>query len=240
MDDHFLVYTWRHTAHTQEGLKMRHFRSGLSVRLVAAAVTIILMGSLSISAQRRSPIPSPPPKSPSSEASNNNVNVRSADQAQLDMSILMSRRTLSSDLERERNRLAAQLNRDLEQLERLNTESIAPLSSSTTLDYKKVAQASNEVKTRATRIKFYSPIALIDRTGQKIRFDFDDNQIGSMLSQLSRAITKFVGNPVFRVSAPNDGELRSAAAHELEGIIKLSDAITKTSKKLNKTLAARN
>jgi len=59
-----------------------------------------------------------------------------------------------------------------------------------------------------------------------------------MLSQLSRAITKFVGNQVFQVSAPNDGELRSQAAHELEGIIRLSDTIAKTARKLGKSVLA--
>ena len=218
---------------------MRHFQSILSARLVLVllAVTLALMGSVSASAQRRNPIPTPPVK-PQDTPSNTNVNLRSADQAQMEMSVLMSSRNSSTDLERERNRLAAQLSRDLEQLERLNTEIIVPLSSKT-LDYKEVAEAASDVKARATRIKFNSPITLIDRTGEKIRYDFDESRIGEMLTQLSRAITKFVDNPVFRVSAPNDAELRSAAAHELEGIIKLSDSITKTAKKLGKTTVDR-
>jgi len=194
---------------------------------------------MSISAQKRKSMPSPPPSQPSPDTpSTPNTNPRSFEQAQLEMSILMSRRSVVTDLERERNRLAAELVRDLEQLQRLNTESIAPLSSSKTLDYKEVALACNEVKSRANRIKFYSPISLIDRTGEKIRYDFDDSQIGPMLSQLSRSITRFVENQVFRVSAPNDGELRSQAAHELEGIIKLSDIAAKSAKKLGKTLVA--
>jgi hypothetical protein len=233
----FLVYTGRQKAHTQGGPKMRRFQSSLSVRLVVVltVVSLTFMGSQSICAQKRKPIPTPPVKPPEA---NTNVNLRSADQAQMEMSLLMSSRNVSTDLERERNRLAAELTRDLEELGRQNTESIAPLSSSKPLDYKEVVQACSDVKARATRIKFYSPITLIDRTGEKIRYDFDDSQIGRMLALLSRDITKFVGNPVFRVSAPNDGELRSVAAHELEGIIKLSDAIAKTAKKSSKTLVA--
>jgi len=214
---------------------MRHFQSQVSVRIIVgfAAVALTLMFSLSISAQRRKPIPSTSPK-PTADTGN----LRSADQAQMEMSILMSSRSLNANLERERNKLAAQFTNDLEQLERLNTEGVVPLLSSKTPDYKDIAQMSAEVKARATRIKFYSPITLIDRTGQKIRYDFDDKQIGAMLSELSKGITKFVGNPVFRVSAPNDGDLRSQAAHELDGIIKLSDIITKTARKLSRALVA--
>jgi hypothetical protein len=155
------------------------------------------------------------------------------------MSILMSRRTVMGDLEKERNRRAAQLTSDLELLERVNKESLAPLLSATTLDFKEVAQVSSDVKARAIRIKFYSPIILVDRTGEKIRYESNENQITPRLAQLSQAITKFVNNPVFRVSAPNDGELRSVAAHELDGIIKLSDTINKLAKKLSKSLVAR-
>jgi hypothetical protein len=220
---------------------MRRLNLKLSARIafVLAGIGLTLMCSIAINAQKRKPIPSPPANPSPDVPSTSNVNPRSFEQAQLEMSILMSRRTVVSDLERERNRLAAQLVRDLAQLERLNTEIIAPLLSSKPLDYKEVAQACNEIKTRANRIKFYSPISLIDRTGEKIRYDFDDSQLAPMLFQLSRSITKLVGNQIFRVSAPNDGELRSQAAHELEGIIKLSDIIAKTAKKLGKTLVAR-
>ena len=220
---------------------MRRLNLKLSagIGVVLAAIGLTLMCSISISAQKRKPFPSPPPSQPSPDTpSTPNTNPRSFEQAQLEMSILMSRRTVTTDLERERNRLAAQLIRDLEQLEHLNTGSLVPLSSSKTLDYKEVAQACNDVKSRANRIKFNSPISLIDRTGEKVRYEFDDSQIGSMLSQLSRSITKFVGNEVFRVSSPNDGELRSQAAHDLEGIIKLSDMLAKAAKKMSKGLVA--
>jgi hypothetical protein len=220
---------------------MRHFQSSLSVRIVVVliALTMTMLGSSSISAQRRRPVPSNPPKAPSTDTPSNDVNLRTAEQAQTEMSILMSRRTVMGDLEKERNRRAAQLTSDLELLERVNKESLAPLLSATTLDFKEVAQVSSDVKARAIRIKFYSPIILVDRTGEKIRYESNENQITPRLAQLSQAITKFVNNPVFRVSAPNDGELRSVAAHELDGIIKLSDTINKLAKKLSKSLVAR-
>jgi hypothetical protein len=144
------------------------------------------------------------------------------------------------ELERERRRLAAQLARDLERLEQINTDRIVPLAAATTLDYKNLAHASAEIKTRANSIKFNSPFVLVDRTGEKIRYDLDTGQLSTMLPQLSRIVTKLLSNPVFRISAPNDAELRSIAAHDLEDIIKLSDAINKIAKRLGKTLVASN
>ena len=214
-------------------------RFKLHALFALVALLLILVVPESFNAQRRKPIPTPPTKPPAPDTSSNTPpNLRSTSQASLEMDVLMSRRTLIGELERERRRSAAQLARDLEQLEQINASKIVPLASATTLDYKNLAQASAEIKTRANRIKFNSPFVLVDRTGEKIRYDLDPGQLSTMLPQLSRAVTKFVSNPVFRISAPNDAELRSTAAHDLEDVIKLSDAINKIAKRLGKTLVA--
>jgi len=208
------------------------------------ALLLILLEPAALSAQKKRPLPTPPvetsgPDSASNPTSTSTYNPRSPEQAAMEMGMLLSRRSLVTDLERQRRRAAAQLAEDLERLEQINTTRIVPLSSAASLDYKDLAQASAEVRTRATRIKYYSPLGLVDRTGEKIRHEADTSQLATMLTQLSRAVERFVGNPVFRVSAPNDKELRSAAAHELENIIKLSDTINKIAKRLSKTLVAR-
>jgi len=108
---------------------MRRLKLKLSARIgvTLVAIGLALMCPLSSSAQKRKPVPSQPPGQPVKDTpANTGGNPRSFEQAQLEMSILMSRRTLTTDQERERNRLAAQLLRDLQQLERLNTENIVP------------------------------------------------------------------------------------------------------------------
>lgn len=220
---------------------MSKFKSRLTLRVLFAffGFALILAAPTLLSAQKRRPIPSAPAKPPSPDSSSASMpNYRTAEQAALEMSILMSRRTSVEDLERERHRQTSQLAQDLEQLDQINAERIVPLSSAKSLDFKDLAQASAEVKAHATRIKFYSPLALVDKTGEKIRYEAEANQLGTMLPQLSRAIRNFVGSPVFRVSAPNDAELRSLAAHDLEDIIKLSDTINKIAKRLSKSLVA--
>lgn len=216
-------------------------RQTLHAFFALVAFALILAAPASFSAQKRKAIPSTPPKPPSSSPdspSTSTPNFRTVEQATLEMALLMSGRFSITDLERERHRLVSQLAQDLERLGQINDQQIVPLSSAKSLDYRNLAQASAEIRTHATRIKFYSPLGLSDRTGGKIRYEADTNQLGAMLPQLSRAIISFLSNPVFRISAPNDAELRSVAGHDLEGIIKLSDTINKIAKRLSKPLVA--
>lgn len=219
---------------------MSKIRSSLALRVVFAlvAMALILTEPDSLNAQNRKPFPTPSsePTSPDSP-SGPTPNVRSSDRSALEIGILMSRRASVADLERQRRRAAAQLSADLEQLEKINTNKIVPLSSAAQFDYKQLEQATGELKARATRIKFYSPLTLVDRTGEKIRCEDDASQLGEMLSQLRQRVISFIGNPVFRIRSPNDADLRSAAAHDLDGIIKLSNTINKIAKRLGKPFA---
>ena len=218
---------------------MRRTRPTLRVCvfLALAILAETLICSVSSYAQNRKPIPSGPPK-PTPDTTTARPNPRSADQATFEMSVLMNRRVQVSDLEREQRRLIAQLTHDLEQLERVNKERLAQLTPANSLDFKTLAAVAAEIKTRAMRIKFNSPITLIDRTGEKIKYEPDAETVPTLIPTLSRLITSFVNNPVFRISSPDDRKQRSEAAHDLEGIIKLSDAIGKIAKRMSKPLVA--
>jgi len=115
---------------------MRYFQPRLALRVlfVLVAIALMLAGPASLRAQRRKPVPSPSGKPPAADTTSQPPQLRSADQAQLEMSVLMSRRTLVTDLERERRRLATQLAQDLEQLEQINTEKLVPLSTTASPD----------------------------------------------------------------------------------------------------------
>jgi len=153
------------------------------------------------------------------------------------MQILMSRRWTLPDQERERRRSAALIAMNLERLGQLEAESIAPASVKS-VDYKNLARATAEIKERALKIKFNLPFVLKDR-GEKVRREADPAQLGSMLSELSRVIKRFLANPSLRVNSPNDAELRAAAGHDMEGIIKISETVNKIAKALSKPLIAR-
>jgi len=205
------------------------------------AFVVILAQPASASAQKRRPNPPPPPPTgaePRPDSQTSTVpNMRTMDQATLEMAILMSKRWTVADRQREQRRVAAQITMDLERLAQIEAESIAPASVKA-VDYKKLAHAAAEIKERALKIKYNLPFVLKDR-GEKVRREADASLLGSMLPELSRAIKSFIGNPALRVNSPNDLELRAAAGHDMEGIIKLSETINKIAKTLSKSLVAR-
>lgn len=138
-----------------------------------------------------------------------------------------------------RRRRAAELAEDFDRLARINKERIVPLSSSSSFDYKVLAEAAGEVNKRAKRIKSNSPLPLKEKNNEKTAYDADAAALSAMLPELSRMIDSFLGNQIFRVTSVNDGELRSAAGRDLGRIIRLSEAINKIAKRSTKTAAIR-
>jgi hypothetical protein len=133
------------------------------------------------------------------------------------------------------SRLAKQLIEDFDRLAQIHNDLIAPLPATASLDYKKLSQATGEIKQRASRIKNAFAAAFQDYKGEKVRYEAEPSNLATMLPELGRLIQSFIENPVFRVNSPNDTELRLAAAHDLEAMIKLSEAVNKIAKSLSKS-----
>jgi hypothetical protein len=98
--------------------------------LVALALILAQPPSATGQKRRPNPPPAPPPGAkprPDSQTSTG-PNMRTMDQASLEMAILMSKRWTVADQQREQRRLAAQITMDLERLGQIETESIAPAS----------------------------------------------------------------------------------------------------------------
>ena len=138
-----------------------------------------------------------------------------------------------------RRRRDAQLGEDFEKLHSINVEKIATLSSAPSLDYKTLSDAAADLKNRATRIKYNVLLLQVPDKGEKIRYDDNPDHLTSMLPELSRLINSFLASPVFRLSSPNDAELRLKASRDLDGIIKLSETINKIAKRSTKISASR-
>jgi hypothetical protein len=133
-----------------------------------------------------------------------------------------------------RRRREAQLTEDFEKMYAINVEKIAAQSKATELDHKTLSEATADLKSRATRIKYNVRILQVVDKGEKIRYDEDPEHIASMVPELHRLINSFLGSPVFRLTSPNDTELRLKASRDLDGIIKLSDTISKIAKRSTK------
>jgi hypothetical protein len=138
-----------------------------------------------------------------------------------------------------RRKLDALLSEDFEKLHSINVEKIVAQSSAPSLDYKILCDATADLKTRATRIKYNVTLLQIADKGEKTRYDDNPDQLPMMLPELSRLINSFLGSPVFRLNSPNDAALRLKASRDLDGIIRLSETINKITKRLKSTQASK-
>ena len=204
----------------------------------AVAASVWLLTPYPLRAQQSTPPTSGRRSSPSNRPSNATQpsrNNETVNQRALDLEMLSTAGRRDRNSESSNNRLARQLIEDFDRLWQINTETIAPLSTAGSVDYKKLSQATAEVRQRATRIRNALALSLEERKSEKIRYEAEASKLGSMLPELDRVMKSFIGNPVFRVNSPNDAELRSAAGHDLEAIINLSETVNKVAKSLSKS-----
>ena len=146
---------------------------------------------------------------------------------------------VASDEEQEefyRKRLTAQLQEDFVKLGTTNVETIAVQAGS--LDYKSLSITAADLKNRATRIKYNVPILMTPAKGEKPRYQESPDQLQSMLSELNRLIDAFFASPIFRESSASDAELRGKAVRDLDGIIALSDTISRLARRMSKAVAS--
>jgi len=150
--------------------------------------------------------------------------------------------SISEDEDQEafvRRRRDAQLREDFEKLYSIGTERLVLLSSAPSLDLKSLTDATADLKTRANRIKYTIPILQIADKGEGIRYEEYPDCLVTMLPELTRLVNSFLGSPVFRLSSPNDAQLRLKASRDLDAIIKLSDTVNKIAKRSVKAAASR-
>lgn len=138
-----------------------------------------------------------------------------------------------------RRKLDAQLSEDFDKLHSINIEKIVVQSSALSLDYKTLCDATADLKTRATRIKYNVTLLQLADKAERTRYEENPDQLPTMLPELSRLINSFLGSPVFRLNSPNDAALRLKASRDLEGIIRLSETINKITKRLKTTQASK-
>lgn len=133
-----------------------------------------------------------------------------------------------------RRRREAQLSEDFAKLYSINTETIAAQAAAQSPNFKMLCDATADLKTRATRIKYSVPLLQVVDKVEKPKYEENPERLPTMIPELNRMITSFLNSPVFRLTSANDAELRLKASRDLEGIIRLSDTINKILKRSNK------
>jgi hypothetical protein len=217
---------------------MKNRTTNATGALFALITLVSFAAPASFAAQKNKPTPTPVPSPSNPTPSTSHIpTARDSATVERELMELQLLRMRRDEADRERSRQVADLTREFEALEQINTSILVPLSTAGAYDHKGVAKIAAHVKARASKIKYNAPFVLKDKTGQKIKFD-ESAKLGSLLPELSRLVKSFLDNPVFHVASPNDKELRSTAGHDLDSIIKLSDTIEKIAKKLSKSAAS--
>jgi hypothetical protein len=203
-------------------------------RLILA---IVLLGLMSPTFAQQQPsnnkVPIDPALRPKFRAMVDAINQRAREQGLV---------SISDDEDQDafvRRRRDAQLREDFERLHSIGTEKLVLLSSAPAPDLKTLSDATADLKTRANRIKYNVPILQLSAKGEGIRYDEYPDCLASMVPELTRLVDSFLSSPIFRLSSPNDAELRLKASRDVEAIIKLSETVNKIAKRSVKPVTSR-
>jgi len=145
----------------------------------------------------------------------------------------------NTDLERLRNRdpkaAMEQANEDFGRLKVLNAEVIAPNAGLSVPDLKAVAQAAEEVRKRALRLKanLALPAGKAEKPA-KNQEPAESESFKSQLSSLNSLIQSFAANPIFKNTGTVDPQSAAQARRDLDSIIYLSEKVKKSAEKMGK------
>jgi hypothetical protein len=120
-----------------------------------------------------------------------------------------------------------QIKEDFERIQVINSDLLQVKNSDSGLNHSRISEASAEIRKRATRLKSnLFPTASSERVKEKEPLSAVQD-LKSLLTELDKAITSFVHNPIFentRVVNPQDS---AKAERDLQKIINLSEKARK-------------
>ena len=129
---------------------------------------------------------------------------------------------------------------DFEQIQIINNDVLQTDVASSTLDYKRLSIAADEIRQRAARLKANMFSAAADKQpaakgqDEKEQRTAEPQDMKSLLTALDSAIHSFVSNPMFTNLNVVDAQKSAQARRDLEQIIKLSTRLRKEADKLRK------
>lgn len=123
---------------------------------------------------------------------------------------------------------------DFEQLQSINGAIMRDYSAGLAPDYKHISEAMADINKRAARLNTNLLLPSTDE-GSPAQVSHSGKQNRSPLLDLNDLIYGFVTNPIFKNRDTIDIELGRQAKRDLQRIITLSDAISKSADRLNKS-----
>ena len=166
--------------------------------------------------------------------------IRRNDQMETDLLISTLKRESRRPAEEDRQRLAyTQIKEDFERLQTVNNQMMVTTFADNVLDYRRISDASAEIRKRASRLMSNLPLPGSGKEEQtpttlKGWDELDRGQVKPALLTLDDLIMAFVNNPVFQTPEIVDVQQSAKARNDLEAVIKLSGKIKKSTERLLK------
>lgn len=135
---------------------------------------------------------------------------------------------------------AEQMREDFKSIQLLRNKLARHLLSGKPFDYKFIAAETEEINKRANRLKAHLLREVPEgdkpgQPGQGKQVEIADAQMKDALVTMIKRIDSFTENPVFKVPDVVDVQQSAKANRDLRHIILLSEGISKTAERLNKT-----
>ena len=138
--------------------------------------------------------------------------------------------------ERRRN-LFPQINEDFQRIQVIHNEIVRILQSEKGLDYGRLANLTDDMKKRSSRLR--ENLALPEREKTDTRpthtETVDETHMKKTIVALHDLVVSFVGNPIFKNLAVVDAKVIEDARANLDHIIDVSDEIKREAKMLGKS-----
>lgn len=138
--------------------------------------------------------------------------------------------------ERRRN-LFPQINEDFQRIQVIHNEIVRMLKPENTLNYDRLAELTDDLKKRSSRLRENLALPEPDKPQPKPTQTevIDENHLKESIGTLHDLVVSFVANPMFKNLGVVDAKAVDAGRQDLENLIDISDEIKREAKLLGKS-----
>jgi hypothetical protein len=130
-----------------------------------------------------------------------------------------------------------QVKEDFKRIQIVRNEMVRNLLADNPLDYKLIADETEEINERAARLRIFLMPPTGDDKARKNQVSYDQDQMKGALILLCNRIADFIDNPVLRNPGTVDVEQSTKAGGDLLNIIELSGNIKRSAEKLSSRMS---
>ena len=164
--------------------------------------------------------------------------IREGNRAMDDYDRAISRMKNDAKAARERRQnLFPQINEDFQRIQVIHNEIVRMLQPEKALDYGRLADLTEDMKKRGTRLRTNLALPEPDKSRSEPSQPetVDDAHMKEIIAQLHERVVSFVASPIFKNLGVVDAKVVDSATKDLDSIIDVSSEIKREAKLLSKS-----